>query len=104
MGIRIGCFILAVVIQPFGWWTWVMLAGAIFLPYIAVVMANVGMDARAAPAQRPDRMLPAAPSAPTPTEAPRIIRLAESPNGDPENRDAENRDAADLPPDVEKSA
>ena len=40
MGIRIACFILMVVITPYGWYTWVFGAAAIVLPYIAVVMAN----------------------------------------------------------------
>ena len=41
MGIRIACFILMVVITPYGWYTWVFGAAAIVLPYIAVVLANV---------------------------------------------------------------
>ena len=38
MGIRTACFILAFVAQ--GWLRWVLLAGAVVLPYIAVVLAN----------------------------------------------------------------
>lgn len=82
MGIRIACFILAVVVQPLGWWTWVFLSGAIFLPYFAVVLANVGMDARAPRSENPERMLPAAPAATPATPAsatPDVIRLSESP-------------------------
>lgn len=89
MGIRIGCFILAVVIQPFGWWTWVLLAGAIFLPYFAVVVANVGMDASATTAEAPAREITAAPPAPAAAasdrgpavadaDPPQVIRLFES--------------------------
>jgi hypothetical protein len=83
MGIRISCFVLMAAVTPYGWYTWVFAAGAIFLPYIAVVVANVGFDtsARAEPAQR---MLPA-PAAPTtatpstPSEAkPGVIRLTET--------------------------
>lgn len=106
MGIRIACFILAVVIQPFGWWTWVLLAGAIFLPYFAVVLANVGMDARAPRSESPERMLPAGtgPDAPVETEpapepGPRVIRLSESPpapRGEP--RDEGDRPDPDQPP------
>ena len=44
MGVRVVCFILMVVITPYGWYTWVLAAGAVFIPYIAVVLANVGAD------------------------------------------------------------
>ncbi len=63
MGIRIACFILMVVITPYGWYTWVFAAGAIVLPYIAVVLANVGSDvSRTSAAENPERALPATPS------------------------------------------
>src|SRR5262245_31683666 len=39
MGIRTVCFIAAVAVGP-GWLRWVLIVGAIFLPYVAVVMAN----------------------------------------------------------------
>jgi hypothetical protein len=39
MAIRTGCVIGAVVVHS-GWLLWVMIAGAVFLPYVAVVMAN----------------------------------------------------------------
>ncbi len=42
MGIRILCFILAVVLQ--NWMSWVLLAAAVILPYVAVVAANAGAD------------------------------------------------------------
>lgn len=38
MTIRVICIILAMVVQ--GWLMWVCFAGAIFLPYFAVVIAN----------------------------------------------------------------
>jgi hypothetical protein len=38
MSIRVICIILAVMVQ--GWLMWVFFAGAIFLPYFAVVIAN----------------------------------------------------------------
>ncbi|HJU98667.1 MAG TPA: DUF3099 domain-containing protein [Jiangellaceae bacterium] len=38
MGIRIGCLPLAIVMQ--GWARWVFIIGAVVLPYIAVVVAN----------------------------------------------------------------
>jgi len=43
MGIRTLCFILAYVLRD-TWLVWLFLAGAIFLPYIAVILANVGSN------------------------------------------------------------
>lgn len=39
MSLRTLCFVGAVLVGP-GWLRWVLIAGAVFLPYIAVVMAN----------------------------------------------------------------
>ncbi len=44
MGIRTLCFILAVVFMGH-WVMWLFLVGAVFLPYVAVVMANAGASA-----------------------------------------------------------
>ncbi len=57
MGIRTVCFVLAVVLS--GPMRWVMVAGAFFLPYFAVVIANAA-DGRqsAGPAQFEDEDLP----------------------------------------------
>jgi predicted tellurium resistance membrane protein TerC len=41
MIVRVICILLAVVV-PLGWLTLVFAIGAIFLPYFAVVLANVG--------------------------------------------------------------
>lgn len=92
MGIRVLCFALMVLVTPYGWWTWVFGAGAIFLPYIAVVFANVASDVSDATIESPERALTAAPvaddvgdaSPAEPAEAPRIIRVEES----REDRDA----------------
>ena len=62
MGIRILCFILMVVITPYGWYTWVFGIAAIFLPYVAVVTANVSQNVRPTNAEPPERALPAAPT------------------------------------------
>lgn len=83
MGIRIACFILMVAITPYGWYTWVFAAGAIFLPYVAVVIANVGSDSRREP-ERPERALPPA-QAHEPPVAPSesgVIRIHETPTDD----------------------
>src|ERR1041384_5703436 len=43
MAIRTVCFVLAVV-SIGHWFMWVFLVGAVFLPYVAVVMANAGAN------------------------------------------------------------
>ena len=78
MGIRILCFILMVVITPYGWYTWVFGAAAIFLPYIAVVTANVSQNVRPTNAESPERALPVAPAAVVPPPAARTVRIEES--------------------------
>lgn len=42
MGIRTAC-VLAAIVTP-GWMRWVFLAGAVGLPYLAVVIANAGRE------------------------------------------------------------
>jgi hypothetical protein len=53
MGIRIGCLPLAVFVD--GWARWVFILGAVVLPYVAVVIANA-----VAPPQR-GKLTPVAP-------------------------------------------
>lgn len=43
MSIRLVCFVLVFVV-PYVWLQWVMIAGAVFLPYFAVIVANGGSD------------------------------------------------------------
>lgn len=93
MGIRIACFILMAVITPYGWYTWVFGAAAIVLPYIAVVLANVGADATRTVVVNPERALPASPTVPAPDSpagAP-VLRIEEThvidrPREDPDGR------------------
>ncbi len=59
MGIRVVCIFVAVLVP--GWWAAVPLVGAIFLPYFAVVIANVSTDPRRAEVQRPGNILPVTP-------------------------------------------
>lgn len=50
MTVRVVCIVLAMVVQ--GWLMWLFFAGAIFLPYFAVVIANgvgTGLSKNAAP-------------------------------------------------------
>ncbi len=71
MTVRLVCFILAFFFD--GWLRWVLLAGAIVLPYIAVVIANGGADLtkREPPAEfykAPDAQAIAAPEEAAPAE------------------------------------
>lgn len=79
MGVRVACFAAMVLVRPYSWYTWVFCIAAVFLPYIAVVLANVGQESKAPAAVEPDRALPAAPTAPaeSPT-ATQVIRVNES--------------------------
>lgn len=94
MAVRIACFILMVVITPYGWYTWVLGAAAIVLPYIAVVFANVGQEARRNRREDPERALTAAPPAPPSTQTP-VIRIDESRGlASPASDEADGRDGA----------
>ena len=42
MGIRTACVLAAIVVP--GWPRWVLIAGAVVLPYLAVVVANAGRE------------------------------------------------------------
>lgn len=78
MGIRMVCFILMAVVYPVNWWTFVFAAGAIFLPYVAVIAANAGSDAIQSTVESPRRELDSTSSTPAATEkAPSVITLQE---------------------------
>jgi len=80
MAIRVACFLLMVVITPYGWYTWVLGGAAVVLPYIAVVLANVGSDVSRAAVEPPERALPATASVPTQPTAGRapVLRIEET--------------------------
>ncbi|MFT4156727.1 MAG: DUF3099 domain-containing protein [Microbacterium sp.] len=59
MTIRIVCFGLMVLVQPYGWYTWVFAIAAAVLPYIAVVFANAGSDSTETTAESPVQQLEA---------------------------------------------
>ncbi|MET0734612.1 MAG: DUF3099 domain-containing protein, partial [Microbacterium sp.] len=94
MGIRILCFILMVLITPYGWYTWVFGAAAIVLPYIAVVLANVGSDVERTEVINPERALPAAPT----------VRPAATAGHSPVLRIEETRALDERPPDADGPA
>ncbi|GEM_PF-526875 len=58
MSIRVVCVVCMIWAE--GWWLAVCAAGAIFLPYVAVVLANVNMS-RPGAVERPGAILPTAP-------------------------------------------
>lgn len=67
MSVRVVCFLGAVLIDH--WTRWLLLLGAVVLPYIAVLLANAGGERGPAPSA--DLALPALPpAAPTPTPRP----------------------------------
>ncbi len=78
MSVRVVCFVLMVVITPYGWHTWLLGVGAVILPYLAVVVANVSSDAHEPDAVSPERELTAGPAAPATPEPPSVIRIEES--------------------------
>ena len=55
MGVRVACVIACFFVQ--GWWLLAFVIGAVLLPYIAVVIANVGYK-EGGVVERPASMLP----------------------------------------------
>lgn len=58
MGIRLVCVFLCIFVR--GWWLVLCAAGAVILPYIAVVLANV-VDTRGSRVERPGSIVPVDP-------------------------------------------
>lgn len=79
MSIRIACFALMVLVQPYGWYTWVFAIAAAVLPYIAVVFANAGSDSTETQAESPLQQLEATTADPVvPPAEPRIVTIRET--------------------------
>lgn len=66
MSIRVACIFAMLFAQ--GWWLVVFAAGAIFLPYVAVVLANVNGPTRSAEVLRPGGLVPVTPPVSGPAE------------------------------------
>ena len=82
MAVRLACVILCAAVVPYGWHTAVFAVGAIFLPYIAVVMANAASPRAVSHAVSPERArIEATPQAAP--EDPWVIRIAEAPRPAP---------------------
>ena len=73
MGVRVVCFLGAVLVDH--WTRWVLLAGAVVLPYLAVVLANAGRERRT----DPGTFLGAAPAALPPGTRPPYPGTARGP-------------------------
>ncbi|MDQ1575485.1 MAG: hypothetical protein QOH55_635 [Microbacteriaceae bacterium] len=67
MGIRVLCLV-SILFVP-GWWAVIPAMGAIFLPYFAVVIANVGSNPQAYEVERPGNIVPTFPTRPGRLEA-----------------------------------
>ena len=78
MSIRLVCLILAVVVQPWGWYTVVFAIGCIFLPWFAVMFANQIGRSGGARAISPERALEAPSAQPEETVEPTIIQISET--------------------------
>lgn len=79
MTIRVVCFILMAVVQPYSWYTWVFAAAAAFLPYFAVVIANAGSDNTTTTAESPMQELDAPRPEPLPDSGdPSVITIRET--------------------------
>jgi Protein of unknown function (DUF3099) len=81
MSVRVVCFLLMVLVTPYGWYTWVFGAAAALLPYIAVVIANVGQDLISSTASAPTDQTaeePATRAVDAHPETPTVITISES--------------------------
>ncbi|HKT56613.1 MAG TPA: DUF3099 domain-containing protein [Microbacterium sp.] len=106
MGIRVACFALAVLVHPYSWYTWLFLIAAVVLPYIAVVLANVGQESKTPNAVVPEQALPATPTPdPHPHTGPSVIRVTESTRSLPHTAEpaAADGDTPPEPPDQRES-
>lgn len=83
MSIRVVCVVLLVFVR--GWAMWIIAAGAIILPYIAVVLANVGNTPPQPDVERPGAIVPVG----------RPARFADEPRGEREPQSDDGSDRAD---------
>ena len=79
MAVRTACVVLAFAVQPWGWHTVAFGVGAVFLPYIAVVLANQARTATTTSAVNPRRAISAPAPQDPPDEQGDIIRVDEAP-------------------------
>jgi hypothetical protein len=59
MAIRLICFLVAALFaQTLGWWALIPIAGAVLLPYVAVVLANTVIQSKVTEVERPGSLVP----------------------------------------------
>lgn len=93
MGIRLVCFLAAVVVH--GWFSFVLIGAAIVLPYVAVLLVNAGRDQRTYDVSPMERVqVDAAPDHPG---LGRVVELDDEGRVRPDAPDASGTDAADAP-------
>jgi hypothetical protein len=109
MSIRVACIVALLFAQ--GWWLVVFAAGAIFLPYIAVVLANVSGPTRSTQVLRPGGLVPSTPAVSDgggePAAGPGSDDAGADVHADPDvetNADADADPHADQPPGDERGA
>ena len=89
MSIRVACIFAMLFVD--GWWLAVCAAGAIFLPYVAVVLANVNAPNHASQVLRPGGLVS---QRPTDQTSPSPGPEHDEPRRDEPRRDDPRRDAA----------
>jgi Protein of unknown function (DUF3099) len=99
MSIRVACIFAMLFAQ--GWWLVVCAAGAIFLPYVAVVLANVSGPSRSAEVLRPGGLVPSTPPMPGPGAGPEMGAPGVR---EPEHTDADTAEPTATPPNDERGA
>ena len=63
MSLRLLCFFVALAMSfPPTWWTLIPVAGAVILPYVAVVLANTVVQPRISAVERPGSLVQVMPS------------------------------------------
>jgi hypothetical protein len=93
MSIRVACIFALLFAQ--GWWLVVFAAGAIFLPYVAVVLANVSGPTRSAQVLRPGGLVPRTPA---------VSDARPEPEPEPRSEDADVDAPADAGADAASDA
>jgi hypothetical protein len=59
MVLRLICFLVAALLyKTLGWWTLLPIAGAVILPYVAVVLANTVIQSKVTNVERPGSLVP----------------------------------------------
>jgi hypothetical protein len=101
MSIRVACIFAMLFAQ--GWWLVVCAVGAIFLPYVAVVLANVSGPTRSAEVLRPGGLVRSTP--PTSGSVPGASGVPEPEPADAySDADADADDTPATPPHDERGA